>query len=333
MKTESKILLLLFFLSPALGELLSGSAPPLEFFSPFGFLVIVTFYGCGTLLIREVKVRWNLQWSVMFLAIAYGVLEEGIMMQSFFNMNHQDLGVLAGYGMYFGIMWPWTLALLIYHATISTLIPITIIDLLYPKYKQIPLLQKKGVLLILITLLVVTIFVMQIIWIQQSNYNIPYEPSIVLMLGSSIIIGILIFLAYLFQSFKIIKEQGKLFSPKIFAITGFLLLPLNVFIPYILAENQVPGIATIFFQIILILCFILFGYSQMLHQKITVVHRTGFIFGSLLFLIVLTPIHELANQIPGMIITGITTLILLILWRNKIIKTGLKKDSNLQVSV
>ena len=34
MKPESKLLILLLFLSPAMGELLSGSAPPQQFFNP-----------------------------------------------------------------------------------------------------------------------------------------------------------------------------------------------------------------------------------------------------------------------------------------------------------
>jgi len=36
-----------FLLSPAIGELLSGSAPPLEFFNPFGFAMLASLYGSG----------------------------------------------------------------------------------------------------------------------------------------------------------------------------------------------------------------------------------------------------------------------------------------------
>ncbi|OGO21655.1 MAG: hypothetical protein A2144_11780 [Chloroflexi bacterium RBG_16_50_9] len=37
--------IVLFFLSPAIGELLSGSSPPAEFFSPFGLtLMALTFF-------------------------------------------------------------------------------------------------------------------------------------------------------------------------------------------------------------------------------------------------------------------------------------------------
>jgi len=35
----------------------------------------VLLYDCGTLLIREVKSRWKLGWSVIFLAIGCGIIE------------------------------------------------------------------------------------------------------------------------------------------------------------------------------------------------------------------------------------------------------------------
>jgi len=46
-------ILFLFVLSPAIGELLSGSSPPLEFFNPFTFLILASLYGSGALLVRE----------------------------------------------------------------------------------------------------------------------------------------------------------------------------------------------------------------------------------------------------------------------------------------
>ena len=49
----------LFFLAPAIGELLSGSAPPAEFFHPISFLVLSLLYGSGAVLARELKVRWK----------------------------------------------------------------------------------------------------------------------------------------------------------------------------------------------------------------------------------------------------------------------------------
>jgi hypothetical protein len=54
--------LVLFFLSPAIGELLSGSSPPAEFFTPFGLTVMAVLYGGGALLAREAVTRWKRGW-------------------------------------------------------------------------------------------------------------------------------------------------------------------------------------------------------------------------------------------------------------------------------
>ena len=78
--------LVLFLLSPAIGELLSGSSPPREFFALFGFTVMALLYGGGVLTAKELKVRWGKgMGSLLLLGAAYGVLEEGLMVASFQN--------------------------------------------------------------------------------------------------------------------------------------------------------------------------------------------------------------------------------------------------------
>src|SRR5262245_21286756 len=164
MKRETRILWSLLLLAPALGELLSGSCPPLRFFHPLTLLALILFYGGGAVLIREARVRWRLQWPVLFLAVAYAIWEEGSTVQSFFNPNHvlqhPALGVLSGYGMYGGIQWPWAIAMIFYHATMSTLVPIAIVDLLWPEFHDVPLLRRRGIVLtVLGVLLARTAFV------------------------------------------------------------------------------------------------------------------------------------------------------------------------------
>jgi len=89
----------LFFLSPVIAELLTGSSPPSEFFTPFGFVLIATLYGSGAILAREVTRRWHKGWfSLVTLGAAYGIFEEGLMVKSFFDPNWVDLGILSSYG-------------------------------------------------------------------------------------------------------------------------------------------------------------------------------------------------------------------------------------------
>src|SRR5258707_57155 len=79
-------LLTLYFLAPAVGELLSGSTPPLLFISPFSLLFEAGLYGSGAILVRELARRRGLGWgSIVLLGAAYGILEEGLVVTSWFN--------------------------------------------------------------------------------------------------------------------------------------------------------------------------------------------------------------------------------------------------------
>ena len=83
----------LALLSPVIAELLSGSSPPLEFFNPFGFILLVGLYGCGVIIVRELSIRWKKGWgSILLLGAVYGIIEEGLAVKSFFDPNpiHTD---------------------------------------------------------------------------------------------------------------------------------------------------------------------------------------------------------------------------------------------------
>ena len=131
--------LVLFLLSPAIGELLSGSSPPSEFFTPFGFTIMALLYGGGALTARELKVRWGRgMGSLLILGAAYGVLEEGLMVASFQNPGWQDLGILGVFGRWLGVNWVWAAELTAYHAVVSIAVPVMLVELAYPERKAEP---------------------------------------------------------------------------------------------------------------------------------------------------------------------------------------------------
>jgi hypothetical protein len=137
--------LVLFFLSPAIGELLSGSSPPAEFFNPFGLVVLPFLYGSGAILARELVVRWKKGWaSLLVLGAAYGIVEEGLMVKSFFDPNWVDLGTLGAYGRAAGVNWVWSLDLTVYHAVFSIAIPVLLTELLFPGERGRPWVGARG---------------------------------------------------------------------------------------------------------------------------------------------------------------------------------------------
>ncbi len=324
MRDEAKILIVLLFLSPALGELLSGSSPPLVFFNPFTLLLLVLLYGCGTVLIREARVRWGLQWSVIFLAVAYGIVEEGLMVKSFFNAGWVDMGVLSGYGMYFGVQWVWTIMLIFYHATVSTLIPITMVDLLWPKYKNTPLLGKRGLLLALAGITGVTLFGMVFMGSSEGGEMIPYHPHPGLLIGSFMAVMLLIGSAYALRKNRV-AQMLPILPPFMFGVLGFVFMAFNLIVPNALAESQVPAVITLLVQFAVTTMVLLFVFYQICHQSITKRHMVSLISGSLLFWILLTPVYELGgagNPDPtqGMAAVGLVSLFLLLIWRHVVLK-------------
>ena len=324
MLKRTKVLVLLLLLSPYLGELLSGSAPPLVFFSPPMFLLLVLLYGCGTVLIREAKVRWKAQWSVILLAVAYGIVEEGLTAKSFFNPRWVDLGVFSGYGMYLGTQWPWAIMLLIYHATISTLVPIAIVDLLWPEYKDVPLLGDKGIAAAIAGFTIVISFGIVFIGSGQDGKMIPYHPEPLLMAGSLAVVIFLIVLAYKYRNTRIITTYPHLLRPALFGLAGFLFQPLYLIVPNFLAHKNVAAVMTIGIQLVIVLLLMIFIIYQVYSQSTSKRHVVSLIFGLILFWVLLAPLQELAkgaNPDPtkGMSAVGVLTLILLFLWKRHVL--------------
>jgi len=86
MNKKIKPALVLFLTAPIFGELFSGSSPLNEFLNPITFTILSLLYGCGATLVRELVIRWQKGWiSIFLLGAAYGIYEEGIMVQSFFD--------------------------------------------------------------------------------------------------------------------------------------------------------------------------------------------------------------------------------------------------------
>ncbi|GAB3816113.1 hypothetical protein [Kribbella italica] len=117
----------LFFLSPLVAEFLLGNLPVTSLYALFA---LAPLCGGGAVLIRElVRHRgWGYP-SVVLLALAYGVLEEGVTTQSLFNPNYADLRLLdPGHVGWLGMGVPWTLFVLTLHTVWSVTVPIVLVE-------------------------------------------------------------------------------------------------------------------------------------------------------------------------------------------------------------
>lgn len=187
MKRKLPPALILLFLAPLLGELISGHLKPSEFFHPLIFILMALPYGLGALVCRELSVRWNRGWlSFLLLALAFGVYEEGIVVRSFFNQNWGELGNLKDYNYFAGINWTYSIMLVHFHVLISIFSSVKLAELLYPERKSEPWLSDKMLSLTIIGL---------VLWLPWGWKMTGFIPPPVHHIGVYLLCGALIYLA------------------------------------------------------------------------------------------------------------------------------------------
>jgi hypothetical protein len=132
----------LFLLAPLVAELLTGSTPPLAWNNPGGALLTIGLYGSGALLAREI-VRWRgLSWGNLALpGAAYGVREEGVAFQSWFNPGWTPPPDAARY---FDVNWTFATAFTSIHMALSVTTSVVLAEALFPGLAARPWLGRKG---------------------------------------------------------------------------------------------------------------------------------------------------------------------------------------------
>lgn len=133
----------LLFLSPLIGEYLLGSLPV----SMIALLpLMMAMYGAAAILIREVVRRTGGGWaSIVLLATAYGLFEEGFVTQSLFNPNYLHLRLLDfGFTPLLGTALPWALFVVGIHVVWSITVPIALTESAFPERRDEPWLGTTG---------------------------------------------------------------------------------------------------------------------------------------------------------------------------------------------
>jgi hypothetical protein len=135
--------LCLFVVSPLVAEYLLGSLPMSMLVA---LPVMALLYGSGAVLVRELARRTGRGWATMLLlACAYGVVEEGLITQSLFNPNYLHLRLLDyGYLPALGTAAPWLIYVIGLHVAWSIGVPIGLIDALFVDRRTEPWLGRPG---------------------------------------------------------------------------------------------------------------------------------------------------------------------------------------------
>lgn len=190
------MILLLIIMTPGIPEYMTGSSRlgDLLFNSPSFFLGLafnIALYSCGALLIREFSIKFHKGWaSILILGLAYGIMEEGISVHTFFIPSGSPPGILAIYGRYLGVDWIWALGISVFHAIFSIGLPILLLSIAYPKYSREPLLSKKNAAFVLF-IYSIDVLVLNIVANRYSSAAIPTGGDYLFFLALSALLVVI----------------------------------------------------------------------------------------------------------------------------------------------
>lgn len=299
--------LVLIVLSPVLGELLSGSAPPAEFFNPLGLAFLLALYGGGAVLARDLAFRWRGGWlTLLLLAVAYGVVEEGIACKSFFDPHWGDLGKLGVYGRMLGVNWVWVALLTAYHAVVSVMTPIALVEMAFPGCRG-----KRWTSDAVMALIAVLLFAsVLLIYLFISKYR-PPDAHLAIAILAAVTLGVL---ARVMAGARR-GRSGRPAGAGWFFLVGFLGTVAMFFLGWVMPNTRVPASVTL--VLMLMLCLV----ATWLVREMSGGggwgdrHRFWLVSGVLLFFVLLAPVQEFdgkrTDNTAGMTLVGVTTAVAL----------------------
>jgi hypothetical protein len=306
--------LALFLLSLAIGELLSGSSPPLEFFNPLSFLLLASLYGSGAVLIRELKIHWHRDYrGVLLLGAAYGILEEGLMVKSFFDPNWMDLGSLGSFGRWLGVNWVWAEMLIIYHAVFSIAIPILLIELAYPKQKDARWMSRRWC--VALTLILAAVTGLGYLFLT------PYRPPLLYYFLAALAMTLFVAAAYRLprQNMEMpLKKRGS--ARRLFIISGF--ASCVFFLLFYSGPSFIrQPIIIMVLGAVLLRCAAWYVHRFAWRLPDSSMNQLSIVSGGLTFMIVLAFLMEFTGM-TGMAVVSLSAVGLLLLLRRKITRAG-----------
>lgn len=287
---KTKVILFLLFFPGLVIEMLSGSTPPSLYFNPIVIIVFALTYGIMAILIREVKIRWKLGVSYLFLLPIAGIFIEGLFMQSFANTGHPDLGVLSGYGTILGFQMPWVIYICIMHGLLSLAIPLFITDIVFPSYRKKPLLGLRSTILCILGITLVTLWFWVYNVFPQTGAFMHYIFDSTVNLICIITVLLLLALAYLFRNVRI---QSKNYKERPI-LSGFIIYAFIIGVFNITFETSSMGAdATSGMLLVAALLILVYGSRTLMHEQCSVNYKLHHLTVFTSFFIIVAFLQEL----------------------------------------
>jgi hypothetical protein len=261
-------LVLVAFLSPGIVEYLSGSsaltglvvAPPLFLLLLAGNLGL---YVPGVLLIREARIRWNKGWgSVLLLAAAYGIVEEGLALSTLFNSHAGVVGTLGFYGHFLGVSWVWLVGVLAVHMVFSISMPIYLFDLALPAMRGVPLLTRRGIATAIGVLTFDTAALMAV-----TALGLGFFAGLPLFIGSlAAVAGLVLLARWLPADTLRARTERPAARPLVLGLLGFAFFPSVLVVEAVAGKLGAPAALT-FVLVVVLLGILIFALLRLVGRR------------------------------------------------------------------
>lgn len=172
--------LLLAVLAPLVAEVSLGSIPLTK---AWVIPLFVPIYGAGALFLREVVRRTGGGYaSLLLIGVAYGLVEEGLALQSLTSPHLYGAAEWAP--RLYGVNTAYTLLNLVYHPVFSIVIPIVLVELVFPRHATAPYLRRGGLIATgVIALLGAALLRVSVPPVEDPGYTMP--PAAVLIVAAT----------------------------------------------------------------------------------------------------------------------------------------------------
>ncbi len=214
MKSSHLYLLVVSLCAPLCAELLNGSTALFNLANPLVWLVSLAPYALLIICLSYFFTTAASSSSRLFLLPVAGLVVEGLITRSFFDVIFPQLDKLAGVGYWAGVQWPWTLSLVSSHMMTSFLLPLALAAVFIPLNNQVITRGVARNAMIALVAFIIFTFV----------FNEPFPRFALPILVTFSLIG---FLIYLSRKINLPNSKAVSYPEVLFLVAGFLFPVLN----------------------------------------------------------------------------------------------------------